>query len=146
MQFRACWTLALFLILLSALAPGQETATRHPQPPAGSAPSAPPTASTPENHWELAKYFRDLAAQEQALAKSYDQIAKTYKAKAVPTGLDPAAARQVLNQFRNLAATERKAAQAAADVAAYHDRLATLVESLPAAPKPANPQDSAFRR
>ena len=105
------------------------------------------SAGTPENHFHLADYFRELAAREQALAKSYEQIAKMYKAEALPTGLDAAAAREIRNQYRRLAETEKRAAEAATSVAAYHTHLAEIVERLPVeATKRANPQDSAFRR
>jgi len=103
--------------------------------------------SMPEDHLRLAKYFRELAAREQALAKSYEQLAKIYKERALPAGLDLAAAREIRIQYRRLAETEKKAAEAATTVAEYHARLAELVERLPAeAPRPANPQDAAYRR
>lgn len=105
------------------------------------------TGSTSEDHFRLAEYFRDLAAREQALAKSYDRIAKIYKGRTPPPGLDPASAREMKNQYKRLAETEKRAAEAAETVAAYHARLADFVDRVPGAvAKQANPQDSAFRR
>jgi hypothetical protein len=91
--------------------------------------------------------FQDLAAQEQALAESYEHMAKIYKEKTLPPDLDGALARQMQKQYSRLAETEKRAAEAAASIAAYHARLAEFVEHLPATEtKHANPQDSAFRR
>jgi hypothetical protein len=125
----------------------QEPMASNPKPTSSLSPVSIDTATTPKDHLRLADYFRDLAAQEQALAKSYDRIAKIYKDRTLPPGLDPASAREMKNQYRHLAETGKKAAEAAATIAAYHVRLADLVERLPVAPgKQANPQDSAFRR
>jgi hypothetical protein len=128
-------------------APAQEQALRNPKPNASAGTFSIATAIPPEEHFHLAKYFRDLAAQELALAKSYERMAKVYKDKSLPSALDPAVAREIKNQYRRLADTEKRAAEAAATVAAYHARMAEFVERIPVeATKQANPQDSAFRR
>jgi len=147
-KIRLIITVLLFLCLA---APGpvaaQEPGAGGPKPAQGSNTHPLDKGSMPEDHFRLAKYFRELAAREQALAKSYDHIARIYQEKTLPLGLDPASARAMKNQYKRLAETEKKAADAAATVAEYHARLAELVERLPAeAAKQANPQDAAFRR
>jgi len=126
-------TIALVVFLLAALTPvfAQEG-----------------TASSGGKHTSLAAYFTDLAAQEQALAKSYDRLAALYKAKSALPDLDAAAAREIRNQLKRLAETEKRAAAAAASTAAYHRRLAETVSSLtaPATVQSAKLNDSAFRR
>jgi hypothetical protein len=137
----------LCFLVVAWTARGQQSTTGNSTPTVS--PSTLPVhgPATPENHFHLADYFRDLAAREQALAKSYEEIAKTYKAKILPAGLDAASAREIREQFRRLAATERKAAEAAATIAQYHARQAELVDRLPdEAARHANPQDAAFRR
>jgi len=126
---------------------GQQPTTGNSTPTASPSTLSAHDPATPENHFHLAEYFRDLAAREQALAKSYEQIAKIYKAKLSPAGLDAAAAREIRDQYKRLAATEKRAAEAATTASAYHARLAEMVERLPVqATKQVNPQDSAFRR
>ena len=41
-----------------------------------------------EDHLTLARYFRDMASQEQAMADSYKQIAALYKENAPPQRVD----------------------------------------------------------
>ena len=126
---------------------GQQPTTGNSTPTGSPSTSSVHSPRAPEDHFHLAEYFRDLAAREQVLAKSYERIAKIYKAKTLPAGLDAASAREIKNQYSRLAATERKAAEAAASLAAYHAHLADLVASLPGAEaKGPNPQDAAFRR
>ena len=137
----------LCFLMVAWTAHGQQTTAGNSKPTASPSTLSVPGPATPENHFDLAEYFRDLAAREQALAKSYEQIAKIYKAKLSPAGLDAAAAREIRNQYKRLAETEKMAAEAATTAAAYHARLAVLVERLPAeTAKHANPQDAAFRR
>jgi len=125
---------------------GQQPTTGNSTPTGSPSTSSVHSPRAPEDHFHLAEYFRDLAAREQALAKSYEQIAKLYKAKLSPAGLDAAAAREIRNQYKRLVETEKMAAEAAT-TAAYHARLAVLVERLPEeTAKHANPQDAAFRR
>lgn len=125
----------------------QQPGVGDPKPAGNLRPFSIDAVSTPKDHFRLAEYFRDLAAREQALAKSYDRMAKIYKDKTLPPGLDPASAREMKNQYRHLAETEKRAAEAAATVAEYHARLADFVDSVPGGEaKQANPQDSAFRR
>jgi len=148
MKLQLTSTVLLFVGLLAApwSVSAQQPTAGSPKPAQSPSPYSIDTASTPEDHFRLAEYFRDLAAREQALAKSYDRIAKVYKDKTLPSGLDPALAREMKNQYRRLAETEKRAAEAAATVAAYHARLAELVDHLPLAAKQPNPQDTAFRR
>jgi hypothetical protein len=147
LQLTSAVLLSVWLLAATWSLPAQEPAAGNPKLTRDLSPFSIDTVSTPKEHLRLAGYFRDLAAQEQALAKSYDRIAKIYKDKILPPGLDPALAREMKNQYRRLAATEKRAAEAATTVAAYHARLAELVDRLPvAAAKQANPQDSAFRR
>jgi len=128
-------------------APAQELTPRNPKPNASVGALSIATAITPEEHFQLANYFRDLAAQELALAKSYERMAKVYKDETLPSALDPAVAREIKKQYRRLGDTEKRAAEAAATVAAYHARMAEFVERIPVeATKQANPQESAFRR
>jgi uncharacterized coiled-coil protein SlyX len=126
----------------------QEPAAGRPKLTQGSNPHSAATRSIREDHFHLAEYFRDLAGREQALAKSYDRLAKMYRERTVPPGLDPALAREMRIQYKRLAELEKKAAEAAVTVAEYHARLAELVQRVPkaAATKQVNPQDSAFRR
>ena len=139
--------LTFFCLAAASSVPAQEPRAGWPQPVQGSNTDSLDKGSMPEDHFHLAKYFRELAAREQALAKSYDHLAKIYKERALPAGLDLAAAREIRIQYRRLAETEKKAAEAAATVAQYHARLAELVDRLPVeAPRQANPQDAAFRR
>lgn len=138
-------TLTLLVICLAGmLAYGQE--------PAGGTPKATPSSASglttggiPASPVGLAKYFQDLALQEQALAESYKRIAKMYEQKMPPSDVDPASARELKNHYRRLAETQRKTAETAARVATYHTRLALLVQQLPAqaAAAQASPQDSA---
>jgi hypothetical protein len=145
-QLTGAAVLSLVFLAVESV-PAQQPAANITKPAQSTAKSPITTASTPEDHFRLAEYFRDLAAREQALAKSYERIAKIYKDRTLPTGLDPASARELKNQYRRLAETEKRAAEAAATVAGYHARLADLVDHLPVPPaKQANPQDSAFRR
>jgi hypothetical protein len=147
LQLTSAVLLSVWLWAAPWSAPAQEPMLRNPKPPASVSSLSIGTAITPEQHFHLAQYFRDLAAQEQALAKSYERIAKTFKDRTLPSALDAAAAREIKKQYRRLADTEKRAAEAAAAVAAYHARLAELVEHLPVeTAKPANPQDTAFRR
>jgi hypothetical protein len=92
------------------------------------------------DHRRLADYFRDLAAQEKALAESYDRMAKIYAGET--------AARELTNEFQRLAETEKRAAASAEGIAACYRDLATKVEST-SAPAPENHvryEDNAFRR
>jgi hypothetical protein len=147
LQLTGAVLLSVWLWAAPWSAPAQELTLRNPKPAASVSPFSIGAAIAPEEHLHLAQYFRDLASQEQALAKSYERIAKIYKEKTLPPGLDAALAREMKNQYRRLADTEKRAAEAAVAVAAYHARLAELVERLPIeTAKPANPQDSAFRR
>ena len=139
--------LSLCFVALAWPAHGQQPTTGNATPTGSPSTLSVHSPGATEDHFHLAQYFRDLAAREQALAKSYERIAKIYKAKTLPAGLDAAAAREMKNQYGRLAATERKAAEAATSLAAYHAHLADLVASLPGAEaKGPNPQDAAFRR
>ena len=148
MKSRLTVTVLLFLCLSATKsASAQQPAAESPKPAHGLSPNSIDNGSMPEDHFLLAKYFRELAAREQALAKSYDHIATIYRERSLPPGLDQASTREMKNQYKRLAETEKKAAEAATTVAEYHARLAELVERLPAeAAKQANPQDAAFRR
>jgi hypothetical protein len=149
MNLRLTSALFLSVCFLAALrsVAAQEPAAGNPKVPQSPHQSLATTANAPEEHLSLAAYFRELASQEQALAKSYDRIARIYEEKALPSGLDAAVAREMKNQLRRLAETEKKAAQAASNLAAYHARLAELVDHPPVvATKQVNPQGSAFRR
>jgi hypothetical protein len=147
LQLTRAVLLSVWLLAAPWSVPAQDLAAGDPQPTRSLSPSSIDTASTSDDHFRLAEYFRDLAAQEQGLAKSYDRMAKIYKDRTPPPGLDPASARELKKQYRRLAETEKRAAEAAADVAAYHARMADLVDHVPvAAAKQPNPQDAAFRR
>jgi hypothetical protein len=138
----------LSLIFLAAtLAPGQEPAVANPKAPQSPRQPLVATANAPEDHLSLAVYFRELASQEEALAKSYDHLARIYKEKVLPAGLDAVSAREMKDQYKRLAEVEKKAAAAAATIAAYHTRLAELVVHSPTAAEHTRPRDaSAFRR
>ena len=133
--------------LLAACWPvqAQESVARNAVPATGT-PLSSKGEATPEEHFRLAEYLRDLATQEQSLARSYDHLAKLYQEKTMPADLSPSTAREIKNQLLRLAETERKAAAAAANLAGYHARLAERVEQFPVAARPVNIQDSAFRR
>jgi len=143
-------SIVMFTLCLLAVAwpvRGQQPTTGNATPTGSPSTLSVHSPRAPEDHFHLAEYFRDLAAREQVLAKSYERIAKIYKAKTLPAGLDAAAAREIKNQYSRLAATERKAAEAATSLAEYHAHLADLVASLPGVEaKEPNPQDAAFRR
>jgi hypothetical protein len=88
----------------------------------------------------LARYFRDLASQEEALAESYEHMAALYKENAPAQGVDPVPATEMDNQYRRLAEIERRAAKLTASLADYHSRLAEESH----APRRANPSFSSF--
>ena len=95
----------------------------------------------------LATYYCELAAQEEALAESYERLAAIYQEATPAPGLDDVSAREIKVSYQRLAETEKKAATAAAKTAAYHRRLAELVGLAPApVVKHAKLDDSAFRR
>ena len=107
-------------------------------------PPKPPHTSTAD-HLLLARYFRDLASQEQALAESYERLAEIYQEQSPPPGLDAAKTRELNDQYRRLAEAERKGAVTAAGIAAYHSRLAEVIGRTETV-KPVKYDDSAFRR
>ncbi len=83
-----------------------------------------------EDHVILAKYFRDLPSQEQAMAESYEHIAALYKETAQHQGANPVAATEMENHYRRLADIERRAAKLTASLADYHCRLAEVSHAL----------------
>src|SRR5215475_3700122 len=92
----------------------------------------------------LARYFRELATQEHALADSYRRMAALYKDKTAPLGLDPSSARELRNQYRRLAEIETKTAEAANDLAEYHGRLAESTRNICSEPVRRHPSFSSF--
>src|SRR5579872_784921 len=76
-------TLTLFAVG-SVIAQEQPASRSKPVTPAATALIATAPAL---DHLSLAQYFREIAVQEQTLAKSYDRIARTYREKAIPAGL-----------------------------------------------------------
>ena len=148
MKFKQAGMAGLSLFLLAtSLARAQERAAGNPS--ALQLPGKPSmtTAHVPEDHVGLAAYFRDLASQEESLAKSYERMAKLYREKVLPPGLDRAAAREIKDEYKRLAEMEKRAAAAAATIAAYHTRLAELMAHSPVAAEHTTLGDlSAFRR
>ena len=93
-----------------------------------------------EDHLTLARYFRDMASREHAMAESYEHIAALYKENAPPQRVDPVPATEMENQYRRLADIERRAAKLTASLADYHSRLAEVSHGL----RHANPSFSSF--
>jgi hypothetical protein len=138
--------LALALWAVGSLA-AQESPADSLTPPQAAGKQSAAAARAPEDHLSLAAYFQELASQEQLLAKSYERLARIYREKTPPPGLDADSAREMKEQFRRLAETEKKAAAAAATLAAYHGRQAEQMVQSPIAFEHTSPGDtSAFRR
>jgi hypothetical protein len=91
------------------------------------------------NHSRQAEYFRDLTAQEQALADCYESIAALYK-ETPPQGIGLATATEMENHYRRLAEIHRKAATTTGHLAEYHDQLAKAIR----VPRHATPTFSSF--
>jgi hypothetical protein len=95
MKLQLSGTALLSLIALAPeLVPGQQTGHGNPNAPQGSGKPRGTTASIPADHFDLVKYFKDLASQERALAESYRRIARIYEEKTPPSDLDPASGRE----------------------------------------------------
>jgi hypothetical protein len=81
----------------------------------------------------LAAHLRELAAQEEALAQSYDRLATTYEKMSQARGSDPIVAREMKDHYMCLAEIERKVAAAADGIAGYRSCLAETQERVPVA-------------
>jgi hypothetical protein len=128
---------ASVLLLAPGIIPAQEPPPNYSKP-AHREETASTVSIVAEDHLTLARYFRDLASQEQALAESYEHIAALYKENAQHHGAEPVLAAEMENQLRRLADVERRAAKLTASLADYHSRLAEASH----APRRANPSFS----
>jgi prephenate dehydratase len=77
----------------------------------------------------LVATFKALASEEEALEQSSHRIAVIYREMAVPSESDLASARELKSHYQRLAEEEERAASVAKRMAAYHARLAALVQS-----------------
>lgn len=79
----------------------------------------------------LASYFKDLAAQEEATAKFYDQMAEIYQEKPLPSGYKAATPSEMRRHCRYFAENARKAAKTANRMAEEHQKLAEWMRNAP---------------
>jgi hypothetical protein len=130
----------LLTTLGTAIAQDRGGRTRTPvQAEADSTDSEPPG-----DELSLARYFRELASQEYALADSYRHTAAVYKDTTMPRGLDLSSARDLRNQYSRLAEIETRAAQATDDRAEYLSRLAEATRNIGSKAVRRNPSFSSF--
>ena len=137
---RATWaamTLAALFTFLLGMAPQMAAAA---QTPAADnhrlSPSEVKTlirgASRPEDHLQLAAYFKQEALDEAASAKLHVEMAEAYEpGSAAPSMFKPRSLKEMQNHCKEFARNANKAAEVASKMAAEHEKMAEMMRTAP---------------
>jgi hypothetical protein len=89
-------------------------------------------ASRPEDHLQLAAYFRQEALDEAASAKLHVEIAEAYEpGSAAPSMFKPRSLKEMQGHCKEFARNASRAAAAASKMAAEHVKMAELMRTAP---------------
>ncbi len=89
-------------------------------------------ASTPEDHLQLAEYFRREALEETASARLHDEMAELYEpGSAPPSKFKQPTSKEMKGHCREFARNASRAAEIATKMAEEHEKLAEMMRTSP---------------